>query len=181
MNDVGSSTPSFAGDLIIQALDLNDIATVRRLQIAACRAAPADLVLQAQMDAFSAWAHSPEFAQTLYEATQRKELIGAYHAGQLIGTAEWMNNAPSAETAQIRGLFIDPAFSGLGCGSRLLSETEHQIACSSITQLSARTFPDASGFFEKHGYQVTSQGPLPLPPGNLLQMTYLRKKLQPGT
>lgn len=177
MNDPGTREPTFADGLDVRALGLGDIALVRRLQIKSFLALAGSDLSDEEASAFEAWAVSEKYTTARYEATERGELFGAYHDGRLIGTSEWAHSTSGQVGAQIRGLFVDPLFTRCGTGSRLLAELEFRAGQAGFADMGLRTTLSAIGFFDRHGYVLTSHGQISLGPSHTLGAAFMRKPL----
>ena len=178
MNDPGN-TPRryFAEAIAVQPLGVNDIASVRRLQISSFLSLAAVDLTEAEADAYQVDAVSDAYTVERYQASQRGELLGAFHDGRLIGTVEWLRSAPSSTAAQIRGVFVDPLFAGCGVGSRLIQDVEHDVGRARLTDIGICSTISAVGFFERVGFHVTSYGQRALSPSQTLKVAFLRKDL----
>jgi GNAT superfamily N-acetyltransferase len=178
MNDPGGGPRRHFADAIdVRPLDVNDIASARRLQISSFLALAAPDLSDAEAAAFQAFVVSPAYTSERFRATERGELLGALHDGRLIGTVEWRRAPNTARAAQIRGIFVDPLFTGCGIGTRLLHDVEREIARATFDEVGTRTTVASVGFFERFGYRITAHGQHPLSPSQALAITFLRKNL----
>lgn len=178
MNDPGGGPRRHFADAVdVRPLDVNDIASVRRLQISSFLALSAVDLTDAELAAYQSFVVSPTYTSDRFRATERGELLGALHDGRLIGTVEWRRAPNTGRAAQIRGIFVDPLFTGCGIGTRLLQDVEDDIRRAAFDEVATRTTIAAVGFFEHFGYRITAHGQRQLSPSQALAVTFMRKPL----
>jgi GNAT superfamily N-acetyltransferase len=97
--------------------------------------------------------------------------------GHLVGTASWLANADSGETARIACVFVHPLFTRLGLGGRLLAEVEARADQSGYEQLGVSATINAVPFFQRYGYVETSRGVKAFGPECWLPVAFLRKRI----
>lgn len=161
----------------VRPLDVNDIASVRRLQISSFLALAASDLSDEEAVAYQSMVVSPVYTHERFRATERGELLGALHDGRLIGTIEWRRAPNGPDLAQLRGLFVDPLFTDCGIGARLLQDAEHDISRAGLAQVTARSTTSAVRFFERFDYRITAYGQRQLSPSQAIAVAFLRKAL----
>ena len=180
MNDTGADyRRHFADAIDVRPMDVNDIASVRRLQISSFLALTSADLTPAAAIAFQTRVVSDAYTRDRYRATQRQELLGAIHDGRLIGTVEWGRPPNDNRTARIRGIFVDPLFTNCSVGTRLLHDVERHIEHIGLTKIATRCTLSAIGFFERFGYHITAHGQRPISPSQALAIVFLRKEMAP--
>ncbi|MDD3862123.1 MAG: GNAT family N-acetyltransferase [Candidatus Gracilibacteria bacterium] len=62
------------------------------------------------------------------------------------------------ETAEIRGLYVNPQFHGKGVGSRLLESLEKEAVRLGISKVHVKSYFRPESFYEKAGYKRIREG-----------------------
>jgi ribosomal protein S18 acetylase RimI-like enzyme len=178
MNDPGDGQRRHFADAVdVRPLDVNDIASVRRLQISSFLALAASDLSDEEAIAYQSMVVSPAYMHERFRATERGELLGALHDGRLIGSIEWQHAPNATNLAQIRGPSVDPLFTNCGIGARLLQDTERDIARCALAQIAVRSTMSAIGFFERFGYRITAHGQRQFSPSQAISVALMRKTL----
>jgi GNAT superfamily N-acetyltransferase len=179
MNDVGARQSPFAAQLVVRALQINDIAAVRRLEFRSVRALAAYDLTDEELSGYEHWTNSHAYMAGRHDATERGELLGAFHDERLIGSAEWKRSTTAHLTAQLRSLHTDPLFTKCGVARHLLQEIENQARLAGFAEIAARTVLGAVGFFEKQGYAISTRGQINLDGDFSAAVAFMRKRLTP--
>jgi GNAT superfamily N-acetyltransferase len=88
--------------------------------------------------------------------------LGVFQNGQLAGVASLFDAGyPGEETSgrwlQLRGMATAPDARGSGCGRELLSACEAAAREEGVSRLWCNARRIAVGFYEKHGWEITSE------------------------
>jgi ribosomal protein S18 acetylase RimI-like enzyme len=159
--------------IAIRRIGIDDHSNVRYLHIRSMREQSLAALSEAEVAAFAAFVSSPSYSDYL----KTEEMYGAFLDGQLIGTAAWQFNGDDGRVARISSVFVDPLFSRLGIGRRLLAEVETRAFRSGFAQLGTSSTINAVAFFEKLGYREASRGVRTLAPDCSLPVAFLRKSV----
>lgn len=158
--------------LALRRIGIDDHAQVRHVHARALRVLSADALSDGELVACLHFVGSPDYSDLLLA----EEVHGAFVDGQLVGTAAWLANGDDGETARIASVFVDPMFTRLGLGSRLLAEVEARAAHAGFDQLGAAAVLNAAPFFQRHGYIEASRGVKAFGPECWLPVAFLRKR-----
>lgn len=177
MDDARNAETLLPDAMMIRDLGVNDLAPLRRLHITSFRTAAGSFFTDAELDAFESLVLSQDYTADRYRATLQHELIGALHEDILVATGEWARASGPQVIAQIRGVFVNPFFTGCGIGSRIVRELEARIGNAGFKEVGLRSTVNATPFFEGLGYRITSHGQQILTPSEGLAVTFMRKEL----
>jgi GNAT superfamily N-acetyltransferase len=159
--------------ITIRRVGIDDHANVRYLHIRSMTAQSFDALSETEVAAFAAFVRSPAYSDNLLI----EDMHGAFLDGQLVGTAAWQFNGDDGRVARISSVFVDPLFSRLGIGRRLLDEVETRAYRSGFALLGTSTTINAVAFFEKLGYREASRGVRTFGPDCSLPVAFLRKSV----
>jgi GNAT superfamily N-acetyltransferase len=157
--------------IVVRRIGIDDHSQVRHVHARALRTLSGDALGEAELAGCLHFVGSPAYSDHLLA----EEVHGGFVEGQLAGTASWLANADDGETARIASVLVDPMFTRLGMGSRLLAEVERRAAQSGFHQLGASATMNAVSFFEHHGYTEASRGVKAFGPECWLPVAFLRK------
>ncbi len=124
------------------------------------------------IELFRARLASPEYTDDLMQ----ENLFGAWIDTELAGTAGWRPADDHGTAARITSVFVLPVFTGLGIGSQLLADAEARAEQAGFTSYSVRATPNAVGFFDTFGYEISSHGITHIVPSQDLPITFMRKR-----
>lgn len=111
---------------------------------------------EAALQAFKACVDSPEHAQNL----QAANLNAAWVDGYIVGTCGWLTGGggDSGTAARLTAVYVDPMFTRLGIGRRLVREAEAQAFAAGFRVLTARAPSNSVAFFASIGFGISSNG-----------------------
>lgn len=161
----------------IRPIGPDDLADVRSLHSTSFRVLAAQTFAEEELAAFTEHVYSLAYTEVLSEAIRRRQLLGAWFGGQLVGTAGWSAGDGNALAARIRWVYVRPLFTGVGLGTRLVEAAEAEARRGGFTVLSVEATLNASEFFAGLGYETSSHGVRSLPRGQTLAVAYMRKHL----
>ena len=107
----------------------------------------------------------------------RHQLLGAWFDGRLVGTSGWIASEGSALAARIRWVYVQPLFTGVGLGTRLVEAAEAAARRGGFKVFAVEATLNAVEFFAGLGYETSSHGVRSLPRGQTLAVAYMRKHL----
>lgn len=157
--------------VVVRALGVDELSNVRYIHATSIRLHAAHVLSDDEIKAFTDHVYSDAYAAQL----ARTQLIGASIGGELVGTSGWSFGDDSASGARISSLHVRPLFTGLGIGRMLLEAAEAAAGIAGFDSFSARATLNSVGFFDRHGYIVTSQGMYPMRPDVGLPVAFMRK------
>ena len=101
--------------------------------------------------------------------------VGAWIGNQLCGTAGWGPGTNIGVGAKLAGVCVDPLFSRLGIGRRLVEAAETRARRAGFSTVTSRTTANAVPFFAALGYTTSSQGAWMTPSGVSVPVVHMRK------
>lgn len=158
------------------AIGVDDWAAVRYVHGAAFERLASPYLEPNEIELFKARVASPEYVEDL----MRENLSGAWVESELAGTAGWQPASDDGRTARITSIFVNPIFTGLGIGARLLLDAETRATQAGFTSFAVRSTPNAIGFFAVLGYEISSRGVSHVATGHDVPVAFMRKKQPPG-
>lgn len=165
----------FVGDfgcvIGVRPVGIDEFSSVRYVHAAAMRISGGHTLSDSEILAFTGYVYSPAYAETL----GRLRLFGAYIGNELVGTAGWSVADDSGGSVRVRSVFVRPLFTGVGIGRRLVGDVEGDARAAGFGVFSVRATMNATGFFERLGYQTTSHGVRPLGSEHVLPVAFMRK------
>lgn len=160
----------------VRAIAVDDWAAVRGLHVQSFKhLTGAFLDPELVEEAKKAFA-SPEYTDDLMQ----ENLAGAWLDGHLIGTCGWRPADDTGAQARITALYVDPLFTRIGVGRRLVEDAEARARQAGFQIFTARATLLHVGFFESLGYEVSSHGVSIIGDGRDMPVTFLRKHDQSG-
>jgi N-acetylglutamate synthase-like GNAT family acetyltransferase len=160
-------------DIQLRPLGIDEMSAVRYLHDRAFEHHIGPILSQAEVDAFSEQVHSPEYAERVFS----HDPIGAYLHGDLVGTVGSQRSDDGERALRVTQLFVRPMFGRLGIGGTLLTSVEQKALKSGIFSVALQVTRNATEFFEKHGYEVTSYGIGSISGLGGLAVAFLRKDM----
>lgn len=170
-------TDGIASAAEIRPIGPDDLADVRSLQATSFRLLAAQSFSEEELSAFTAHVYSFGYTEALSEAIRRRQLLGAWFGGELVGTAGWMAGDGNASTARIRWVYVRPLFTGVGLGTKLVEAAEAGARQAGFRVLSVEATLNSVEFFAGLGYEISSHGVRALAPSQSLPVAFMRKLL----
>lgn len=156
----------------LAAIGIDDWAAVRYVHGIAFERLASPYLDPAEIELFKARIATPEYTDDL----MRENLFGAWVDRELAGTAGWRPADDNGSVARITSVFVNPVFTGLGIGAQLLTDAEARASTAGFTNLAVRSTPNAVGFFETFGYEISSHGSSQLVANQDVPITFMRKR-----
>lgn len=170
-------THEIASAAEIRPIGPDDLAEVRSLQAASFRLLAAQAFTEEETVAFTDHVYSLPYTEALSDAIRRHQLLGAWFDGRLVGTSGWIASEGSALAARIRWVYVQPLFTGVGLGTRLVEAAEAAARRGGFKVFAVEATLNAVEFFAGLGYETSSHGVRSLPRGQTLAVAYMRKHL----
>lgn len=155
----------------LRRIDVEHLSTVRYIHASAMRLNAAHILSDEEIQAFSTHVYTASYGESL----QRQTLFGAFFDGELIGTAGWSVSDDNGTGVRIRSVFVRPLFTRVGLGRRLVHAVEENARTGGFATFSVRSTLNATPFFERLGYSITSHGVRPLFGNATLPVAFMRK------
>jgi GNAT superfamily N-acetyltransferase len=177
---VASTTPgeirrALAISAVLKPVAFDNLSDVRYLHAHSLKQLASGELTDEEFAQAKAYVYSSKYLEGLGGAVRRNQFFGAWIGDALVGTAGWSTMLDHATVARIRSIFVSPLYARLGLAQRLLAHVEGQAAESGLKTYSVRSMTNASGFFVRQGYTVTSHGTRALLPHRTVPVTFLRK------
>jgi GNAT superfamily N-acetyltransferase len=153
------------------------LSDVRYLHSQALRNLASGELTDEEFTAAKAIVYSPKYVDALGTAIDRRQFFGSWIGETLVATAGWSTMDDAVTVARIRSIFVSPLYTRMGLAHELLRHVEVQAANAGFSIFSVRTMSNATGFFVRQGYVVTSHGVRSLLPDRPVPVTFLRKSL----
>jgi GNAT superfamily N-acetyltransferase len=164
-----------AASAVIKLISYDNLSDVRYLHAQCIRNLASGEFSDDELAACRDHVYSPKYVEGLSGAVGRRQFFGAWIGDALVGTAGWSTMEDSATVARIRSIFVSPLYTRLGLAHRLLSHVEAEATAAGFRIYSVRSMANATNFFIRQGYAVTSHGVRSLLPERNVPVTFLRK------
>ncbi len=158
-----------------RALGPDDLSDVRYVHGISIGLLSSDVLRPEEIDAFRTTVRTPEYAEKLLSNPLIGAFVGPPYARDLIGTVSWQPSNENNQLARIRSIFVRPFFTRVGIGSALLAQAEKEARQAGFSEFGVGALNNAVGFFNRHGYVVTSYGTRNVSPQLALPLTFMRK------
>ncbi len=163
---------------VLALVPIDEMAAVRYVHGRSLRDGGHGWSSEAELDDYVAYISSATYGAEVEAAIVGGRLLGAFIDQRLVGTAGWSSLVQGSPVARIRWCHVLPLYWRMGIGRRMLAEVEGAAEATGHTSLIARSTPNATAFFERAGYGITSYGTRLVPPERNLPVTFLRKNLR---
>lgn len=163
---------AIARRLDIRPIMIDDLAAVRALHRTAVRSLAGEQLEEAELSAMQA----AMGAASYIEGVMRAHPLGGWLDGRLVGTAGWLRTIDRNTVARIEYVYVDPLFTRLGIGRKLVGQAEAAALSAGFSEFSARPTFNAVRFFERLGYQATSFGVKQISPDVSVQIAHMRRE-----
>jgi len=162
---------ALAASADVRRIELEHLSSVRYIHAAALRIQAAHVLSEEEIQAFADHVYTGAYSESL----QRQTLFGAFADNELIGTAGWTVADDNGSSVRLRSIFVRPLFTGVGLGRRLVHAVEDDARSAGFRSFSVRATLNATAFFERLGYTITSHGVRPLFGNQALPVAFMRK------
>ncbi len=109
------------------------------------------------------------------EALMGEDLWLALVDDRIVGSASWTAAGDTGRAARITGPCVDPIFTRLGIGRRLLALAEERARAAGFDVFTVRAPFVSVGFFDLLGYKISSHGAHAIGTEHGFPIIYLRK------
>lgn len=149
-----------------------DLSGIRALHIRAFAALAASHHDAGQIAAHAALIEADAYAEDL---ARSHVMLAVNAAGDIKGSAGWLAQNDSPDTARIRKVFVDPGLARQGLASALVRRAEQDAARAGRPRLVVRANINAVPLYEKLGYEPVEPGRMEVPGGRTLPVLFMRK------
>ncbi len=156
----------------LSPIGIDDWSAVRYVHGVAFELLASPYLEPADIELFRARLATPDYTDELMQ----ENLVGAWVDSELAGTAGWRPADDNGASARITSVFVLPVFAGFGIGSQLLADAEARAVQAGFLNFAVRATPNAVGFFETFGYEVSSHGIRQLMPSQDVPISFMRKR-----
>ena len=168
---------------IVRAVGLDDWSAVRQLHGQSFNRLAGVLFDENAAAAMRQHLEAPEYTEEL----ARHNLSIALVDGHVVGTCGWVASDDHGHAARITSLFVDPLFTRLGIGRRLVWDAEARARAAGFQTLTTRATEVTIEYFSALGYELSSQGVATPAPDLVIPVIFMRKheqataSLKPGS
>lgn len=166
---------AMASAVVLKPVGLDDYSAVRYVHSTSLRLQGMAYLTEDEIQAFTDFVYSTEYVASLMQ----DNLVAAWLGDELVGTAGWCPSDSNGSAARIRSVHVRPLFTGLDIGTRLVLDAEDRARRAGFSEFSTRATPNAVGFFNALGYEVTSYGVRQLANEHGLPVSFMRKQSPP--
>lgn len=159
---------------IIRAAGLDDWSAIRQLHALSFNRLSGILFDETAAAAVKLHLETPEYTEEL----GRQHLAVALVEGYVVGTCGWVASDDHGHAARITSLFVDPLFTRLGIGRRLVWDAEARARAAGFQTLTARATEVTAEYFAALGYEISSQGVATPVPDLAIPVIFMRKREQ---
>ena len=153
---------------MIRHATINDMGAIFRIHTSAVREIAAAHYSPAQVDVWVGRKSAARFRESISD----KVVIVDDEAGSVFGFAQLDTN-----TSTVEAVYVDPAYSRRGIGSRLLAALESSARASGTGELTLDASLNSVSFYESAGYAVVANSSHELAPGISISCIAMRKAL----
>ena len=154
----------------LRPIGLDSFPALRHIHSLAFRTHLGSDLSEDQLDALVDFVHTPQYVELILQT----ECLGAWIEDRLCATGSWMPGGSSGANAKLIGVCVDPLFSGLGLGRRLVGEIEARARRAGFVVITARAPVAIAPFFNRLGYFGTSRGVWATPCGVSVPVLHMR-------
>jgi GNAT superfamily N-acetyltransferase len=159
----------------IRAVSFDNLSDVRFLHAQALKNLATGEFSDEEFAVGRAHIYSQKYVEALGAAVARHQFFGTWIGDALVGTVGWSMMDDSVGVARIRSIFVSPLYTRMGLAGQLLAHVEGEAISAGFRTFSVRSMTNATGFFVRQGYVVTSHGARSLLPNRTVPVTFLRK------
>ena len=159
---------------IVRAVGLDDWSAVRQLHSLSFNRLVGILFDETAAAAMKSHLETPEYTEEL----ARQNLSIALVEGHVVGTCGWVASDDHGHAARITSLFVDPLFTRLGIGRRLVWDAEARARAAGFQTLTTRATEVTIEYFAALGYELSSQGVSTPAPDLVIPVIFMRKHEQ---
>lgn len=156
---------------IVRAVGLDDWSAVRQLHGQSFNRLAGVLFDEDGAAAMRRHLEAPEYTEEL----ARHNLSIALVDGRVVGTCGWVASDDHGHAARITSLFVDPLFTRLGIGRRLVWDAEARARAAGFQTLTTRATEVTIEYFAALGYELSSQGVATPAPDLVIPVIFMRK------
>ena len=155
----------------VRPIGLDNLSELRHLHSQSYRSFLGPDLSQDKLDALLEFVRTPSYLDLILLT----ECLGAWIDSRLCATGSWMPGGASRSGAKLAGLCVDPLFTGLGLGTRMVHELEVRGRRAGFAVMSLRAPPSTAPFFERQGYVASSRGVWSTACGVSVPVMHMRK------
>lgn len=170
--DWSPKTNGIAENTVIRAAGLDDWSAIRQLHAAILKRASGVLFDEAGTLAFESHLATADYTDEL----ARQNLAVALVDGHIVGTCGWVASDDHGHAARITALYVDPLFTRLGIGRRLVWDAEARARGAGFQTITTRATEMTVEYFAALGYEVSSQGVVTPVPNLAIPVLFMRKR-----
>ena len=175
-SDWSAKRNGIVDNAIVRAVGLDDWSAVRQLHAQSFNRLAGILFDGTAAAAMQRHLKSPEYTEEL----ARQNLCIALVDGHVVGTCGWVASDDHGHAARITSLFVDPLFTRLGLGRRLVWDAEARARAAGFQTLTTRATEVTIEYFAALGYELSSQGVSTPAPDLVIPVIFMRKH-EPAT
>jgi GNAT superfamily N-acetyltransferase len=171
-HDWSPKTNGIAQNTVVRAVGLDDWSAIRQLHALVLKRLTGILFDEAAATALQDYVGTPDYTDEL----SRQNMSVALVDGHIVGTCGWIASDDHGRAARITALFMDPLFTRLGIGRRLVWDAEARARTAGFQTITTRATDMTAEYFAALGYEVSSQGIVTPVPGLAIPVLFMRKR-----
>ena len=159
-------------DVILRAARSADFPAIAALHALAFARLAASHHSPAQIAAHERLTRAPAYADDL----ARSHLsVAVSNAGEIVGSAGWIDLPDQPGTARIRKVFVHPEVARRGLATRLVTDAERRALAAGACRLLVRANVNAVPLYERLGYRALQRGVMAAGDGVDLPVLFMEK------
>ena len=171
-HDWSPKTNGIADNTHLRAVGLDDWSAVRQLHGGIFKRLAGILFDDAAATALETHLGTPEYTEELAQQNISVAIVD----GHIVGTCGWIASDDHGRAARITSLFVDPLFTRLGLGRRLVWDAEARARAAGFQTITTRATEMTVEYFAALGYEVSSQGVVTPVSDLAIPVLFMRKR-----
>ena len=176
INALAIARRALAASADVRHVVFDDLSDVRYLHALALKDLASGEFSDEELASVKAVIYSDKYVNGLGSAISQQQFFGAWIGQALVGTCGW-SVTDDAIVARVRSVFVSPIYKRMGLAQKLLIHSEQHATAAGCQVCSVRSMANATGFFVRQGYTITSHGVRSILPGRSVPVTFLRRAI----
>ena len=165
----------FAQAARLRPVTIDELASVRYLQIMAIRRLAVSHLAESELAAFCAYINSDPYSDRLADQVRTGRLLCATLMDEIVATAGWIPASDSGANARLMAVFVSPLYALQGLGKLVVGAAEAHAIKAGFRVFTIRAPIGSTAFFARLGYDVASHGVWTVQPDYPMPVGFMRK------